>query len=492
MSDAPQNLGRVAAGGILWTSASQGVRQLLQIAVTAALARQLAPEDFGLLGMAGVALAFLAPLNELGMGAALVQKKDLAPAHATAVFWAQVGLASAVALILAVAAPLFAGFFRRPELVPLLRAMCVSLPLSAAASAPLALLTRALRFRRIAAVETASLALGGALGVGLALAGWGVWSLVGQAVSSSAATAVLLLPGSGLRLLARPSRAHLRDLLRFSAPLTAYQGLNFLSRNLDDVLVGRFLGAGPLGFYQLAYRVMMYPLQKVSDVVGRVTFPALAAMQDDPARMRQAYLRTVRYIALVTLPMMAVVSVAAPELIAVLFGPAWAPVAPLVIVLSFAGMAGSIGTTVGSLFLARGRSGLMLRWEILACACYAAAIVLGLRRGLLGVAVAYTTMSFALWPVSHWVANRLIGLRMREFFRALAPQAVLAAALAGALLSIKLAWAPTGVAQQAAFLLTCGTVATGTLLLAVRLKRPAAAGEAAALLREALGQRGAR
>jgi PST family polysaccharide transporter len=411
------------------------------------------------------------------------------------VFWSQIGIASAVALLLAAAAPLLAGFFRRPDLVPLLRVMCFNLPLGAAASAPLALLTRTLRFRRIAAVETVSLAVGGGVGVGLALAGWGVWSLAGQALAASAASALLLVPLSGLAPLspkARPSRAHLRDLLRFSAPLTAYQWLNFLSRNLDDILIGRFLGAGALGYYQLAYRVMMYPLQKVSDVVGRVTFPALASMQDDAARMRQAYLRTVRYIALITLPMMAVVILAAPELIRVLFGPSWEPVAPLIQVLSLAGMAGSIGTTVGTLFLARGRSGLMLRWELLASACYAASIALGLRWGLMGVAIAYTTMSLLLWPLSHLVANRLIALPMRQFFAALLPQAGLALVLASALAALKLAWQPSALPEQAAFLGVCALASAGTLLAAARLGRPAAAGEAAALLREAMGQRGSR
>jgi len=477
----------MAAGGVLWGTMSQGLRQLLQLAITALLARRLAPADFGLIGMAGVTLAFVAPLNELGMGAALVQKKDATPSHAVAVFWTQMAIASLAALLLAAGAPLLGEFFRRPDLVPLLRVMCLNLPLGAAASAPLALLTRELRFRRIAAVETASLAAGGIVGVSLALAGAGVWSLAGQSLAASASTALLFLILSGLSPFAPPERAQLRELIRFSAPLTAYQWLNFFSRNLDDILIGRFLGAGALGYYQLAYRVMMYPLQKVSDVVGRVTFPALASIQDELARMRHAYLRTVRTIALVTLPMMAVVVVVAPELTRVLFGPAWGPVAPLVRILAFAGMAGSIGTTVGTLFLARGRSGLMLRWELLASACYAAAILAGLRWGLTGVAIAYTGTSLLLWPLSHLVANRLIALPTRKFFAALLPQAALAAGLALALAGVRLAWSPQGVGAQTAFLAVCAVAGAGTLAAAALLRRPAAAGEAAALLRETLG-----
>ncbi|HEY3175615.1 MAG TPA: MOP flippase family protein [Candidatus Polarisedimenticolia bacterium] len=488
MSEPAEEIRRAAAGGVVWTATSQAVRQVLQVAVTAILARYLVPEDFGMIGMAAVTLAFVAPLNEMGMGAALIQRKDLSPRHATAVFWSQIAMASAVAALMAAGAPIVAGFFKRPDLVPLLRLMCWNLPVGAAASAPQALLARRLSFGRIAAVETISLAGAGAIAAAMAVTGWGVWSLAGQALAGTAITTILVIPMSGISPLSRadrPTRAHLMELARFSAPLTGYQLLNFLSRNIDDILIGRFLGAEALGFYQMAYRVMMYPLQKVSGIVGRVSFPAFASMQDDTERIRRGYLRTVRYIALVTFPMMAAVMVAAPELTGVLFGPAWAPVASLIVVLSLAGMAGSIGTTVGSLFLSRGRSDLMLKWELVASTCYAAAIAFGLMWGLMGVAVSYTITALILWPISHVIANRLIDLPMKSFFHALVPQALLAVSLASVLLAVKVIWLPAEPVAQAAFLVSCAAIGAGALACAAWAGRPAAAAEALALVREA-------
>jgi PST family polysaccharide transporter len=323
----------------------------------------------------------------------------------------------------------------------------------------------------------------------MAVTGWGVWSLAAQALAGTVMTAVLLVPLSGLRPFAadsRPAWRHLRDLAAFSAPLTGYQLLNFASRHLDDILIGRFLGAGALGYYGMAYRVMMYPLQKVSGIVGRVSFPAFASMQDDLPRIRRGYLRTVRYIALVTFPMMAVLMVAAPEVTEVLFGPAWRPVAPLIAILSLAGMTGSIGTTVGSIFLARGRSDLMLKWEMVASSCFTAAIIFGLQWGLTGVAVCYTMMALILWAPSHMLANRLIELPMREFFRAIVPQALLAALPAAVVFVVRQLWMPAGAVPQAAFVVVCAVTGVAALIIAAIVGKPASAAEALALTRETL------
>ena len=489
MSQAPADIRRTAAGGVLWTASSQALRQILQVAITAILARRLVPDDFGLIGMAAVTLAFVAPLNELGMGSALVQRRELTPGHASAVFWSQVGIATGAGLLLALIAPYIAFFFRRGDLAPLLRLMCFNLPIGAMAAAPQALLLRSLRFRTLAMVETISLAGAGIVGAGMALSGWGVWSLAGQALAGTLLTTALLLPLSGFNPLARgaaPRAAHIRELAGFSAPLTGYQLLNYASRNLDDILIGRMLGAGALGYYSMAYRVMMYPLQKVSGVVGRVSFPAFSSLQDDLPRVRRGYLKAVQYIALVTFPMMAAVMVAAPQLTHVLFGPGWAPVAPLILVLSLAGMSGSIGTTVGSIFLSKGRSDLMLKWEIAASLCYTVAIVTGLRWGLMGVAVCYTATSLILWPISHLIANRLIGLTLPDLFRALAGPALLAAAVAAPLLALRLVWAPVSTFDQGLFLGAGVLVAVAAFATAAAIGRPAALTEALALGRETL------
>jgi len=489
VSEPTVGIRQAAATGVFWTASSQGLRQVITIAIMAVLARYVAPADFGLIAMAAVALGATAPLNELGLGAALIQKREIDSSHAGTVFWTQVLAALVMAGLLTAGAPLVAAFFGREDLTTLLRVMCWSLPLGAACAAPQALLMRAMKFGHLAMVETICMAAAGLTAAALAMAGFGVWSLVAQTLTGSALTAAIVIPLSGLRPLssgARPRVARIRELSGFSAPLTGYQILNFASRNLDDILIGRYLGATALGYYAMAYRVMMYPLQKVSGVVGRVAFPAFSSLQEDLPRMRRSYLMSVQFIALITFPMMAAVMVVAPEMTNVLFGPGWGPVAPLVIVLALAGMAGSIGTTVGSLFLARGRSDLMLRWEIAASACYLTAIGVGLRWGLMGVAISYTATALILWPVSHLIANRLIELPVRQLFAALAGPAGLALVVAAALLGVRLIWGDAAAGAPAEFLVSCAVVGALLYGLAALARVPRAFGEMLGLARETM------
>jgi PST family polysaccharide transporter len=215
-------------------------------------------------------------------------------------------------------------------------------------------------------------------------------------------------------------------------------------------------------------------------------------MGDDLARLRHGYLKTVQYIALVTFPMMTAVIVVAPSLVRVAFGPGWEPVALLIAILSLAGMAHSVGTTVGGLFLSRGRADSMLRWELVASACYTAAIVAGLPWGLPGVAIAYTATALVLWPISHAVANRLIDLPLGELYRRLVPPAVLAAVVGCGIAVLRVAWQPADRGTEAAFLGAAAALAALILSGGAALGRPAAIGEVLGLVRDAFAGRPAR
>ena len=456
---------------MFWGASTQVLRQVIQLAVTAVLARYVLPEQFGL----------------MGMGAALVQKRDLALGHVSAVFWAQMGASLAMGGAIALAAPLIAGFFNREELISLLRVLSLNLPIGAAASAPQSMLLRDLRFRSLALLETGVLAVAGASAAILAVAGWGVWSLVAQSLIASVLTAVSVLILARFNPLSRaavPSFAQLRELSRFSGPLAGYQILNFVSRNIDDVLIGKFLGATALGYYSLAYRVMMYPLQKVSGTIERVFFPAFSTIQDDPQRLRRAYVKAAEFIALITFPMMAVMMVVSPEMTRVLFGPDWAPAVPLIAILSAAGLAGSIGTTVGNIYLATGRSDQMLKWAIFATICSVAAVAIGLLWGVIGVTICITITSLILWPISHHFANKLIGLSLADLYRSLLPPAALAAVIAVLIALVRVAWAPEGTAAQTAFLLVGAGIAACVYGACALMGRPRVLVEALAAARE--------
>jgi PST family polysaccharide transporter len=178
-------------------------------------------------------------------------------------------------------------------------------------------------------------------------------------------------------------------MLRFGGYLTAFNVLNYFARNLDKVLLGRFWGAAPLGLYTRAYTLMTLPIGLVSGPMGTVMIPALAKLQRDEARLRQAYLRGLQLIGLASFPVMALLLVTAEEVIAVVYGPRWSAAAPLFRVLCIAGFWQGLYSAAGQVFVASGRTDRMWRAGMAASAMLTAAFAIGLSWGPQGVAWAY-------------------------------------------------------------------------------------------------------
>lgn len=469
--------------GIFWSGGAQLVRQLLQIGITAVLARLLVPADFGLIGMVVVVTGFLGLFSELGLGPALVQKKDLRSDHLSTAVTVSLLSGCALMLVTMAAAPLIAGFYHDARVVSVTMALALAFPLNSLGVVPLNLLHRRMDFRRLALIEMLSVVAAGGVAVALAARGLGVWSLVGQTLVSALGSSLL----GWLVVHQRPTlsfhRAAFDDLFRFSAPVVGSNLLTYCARNFDNLLIGRFLGATALGYYALAYRLMLYPVQNISWVVGRVLFPAFSHLQQDKARVREGYLRSIRFLSLVTFPLMAGMAVMASELVGVIYGPQWDRAIGLVRILSLVGALQSIGTTIGPICLSQGRSDVLFRWNLLSVPVVCLAFAVGLRWDIEGVAVAYASASLALWYISHAMTNRLINLPMAEFLRALVPPALAATLMAGFVGVVKPAVVAPGWWRTAEVLVLSGMVGALVYGLALALVGSGAIREALALAR---------
>jgi O-antigen/teichoic acid export membrane protein len=403
-----------AASGVKWSTTSQAGRQVMQLASTIVLARLLSPSDFGLVGMAMVVIGFLALFKDLGTAAAVVYQRSLSDELLSSIFWANVVFGVMAAAVLFSTAPFVAGFYDEARLTPILEVLSLTFLISGVSILQQALLERGLAFRALAKVETFATASGAAVGIGLALLGAGVWSLVGQALSVAAITTVLLWVSSTWRPKWVFRWVEVKAVGSYSLNLTGFNIFNYFSRNADYLLIGRFLGAQDLGYYTLAYRIMFYPLQNISAVIGRVMFPVYSQIQDDDARFRRAYLRVAGVIALIAFPLMLGLMVASETFIRAVLGSQWVPVAILLVILAPVGLVQSVGTTVGAIYQAKGRTDLMLRWGIFSGALVLLAFMIGLRWGIVGVAVAYAVATLILAYPSFAIPFRLIGLRVRD------------------------------------------------------------------------------
>jgi O-antigen/teichoic acid export membrane protein len=336
LASATRTLGARALGALRWGGLGAVGGALLQVGATAALARLLAPADFGRVALALLALRLFSYFSQLGLGAALVQRERLTAQDVRLALGLTWVVSAAGALGAAAASPLLAWFFGSPGLGPLLLALAPTLLVSGLGNVPTALLRRDLRFRELTLVETGAYAVGyGLVGVSAALAGWGVWSLVATAWAQP-----LLSLAGGWALTRHPLRPTLRGdragLLGYGARHSVVSFLEFLAAGLDTAVVGRLLGEATLGLYNRAMLLTSQPVERAAGVVARVLFPLLSAVQGDRRKVGGAFLLSVALVGVFGGALSLGVSAAAADVVLALLGPRWVEAAPVVEVLALA------------------------------------------------------------------------------------------------------------------------------------------------------------
>ena len=319
------------------------------------------------------------------------------------------------------ASPFIAWFYKKPELTPILLVVALNFLFSSFTIIQQTILTKEMDFKSLAIRDVAAVILAGVIGITLAYHGFGVWSLVYQLLSFTLINAILLWFLSPWRPRLQFAVSDIKDIFRFSAHLTGFNIVNYFARNIDQLLIGKVLGAEMLGYYSLAYKIVLYPLQNISWIIGRVMFPAFSKVQNDLEKVRDVFLKMVKAISLVTFPMMSGVFAMAPEFVSVIFGSKWTPVIGLLRILCFCGMFQSIGTTIGNILLSQGRVDLQFKMQIRGTLIVTCAILLGFKWGLVGVAVFYLIYSIAWVHYTLFVVCKLMQLKFSEFYRRLFP-----------------------------------------------------------------------
>jgi O-antigen/teichoic acid export membrane protein len=422
-----------AISGIGWNVVSRLGRVGLQFIIGVILSRLLSPADFGLVAMITVFTGFATIFMDLGFGSALIQKQDTRPEHYDSVFWLNMAAGLLLMGLFAAVAPLLAWLYDQPLLTPLTLFISTNFLITAFSSVQITLLQKQLHFSRLAYAELAALIISGVIAIAMALTGFGVWSLAVQTVLLSLLTVIFVWMKSGWRPSWRFSREAVRELIAFSSNLLGFNSLNYWLRNGDNFLVGRFLGTAELGIYSRAYSLMLLPLSIVSRTVGQVMFPAFSSIQSDPARVARIYLRMTRTIAFVTFPAMVGLWVVSPHFVPAIFGDQWLDMIPILRIFCLVGLLQSIGTLNGNLYLSQGRSDLQFRVGLVLGLAGLLAIVLGLRWGIEGVAMAYAIFSALAFYPSVKIAVSLVGLSFAEVVRNLGGVTVLSL-LMGAIL----------------------------------------------------------
>lgn len=404
------------ARGLTWTLLDAWGGQLLALVIFIILTRLLEPADFGLVALAEVFVALGQLFADQGLGDAVIQRRVLTRLQLDTAFWA----AMVTGALLTAAGFLLAGpvsqLVREPRLEPILQALSLIFVLVALSSIQMGLLRREMDFRGLAIRKLFAFGIGGVVGIVMAFQNFGAWSLVGQQLATAGASVVLLWAVSPWRPSLHFSRVDFRSLFSFGFNVVGTDFLGFLSRNMDNLLVGVFLGPTALGFYAVAYRLLDSSQQLLLAAARRLVFPAFSRLQHDADRLRRAYLRLSRVSSMLTLPGYIGLALVAPEAIVAIFGQKWAPAGIAASVLFLIGPVLTVQAFSGAAWNAAGRPDVTLRFRLLSTIVDVIGFVIAVLifGNIVAVAAAYTLRGYALLPLNLYWMRVYVNVSVRD------------------------------------------------------------------------------
>jgi PST family polysaccharide transporter len=469
--DDHSDLAHRAVAGVRWGLVSTASQQILRTLFTIAIARMIGPRDFGIAATATIYVGVTQLFIDSGFGAALIQKEQIDEDDIGSVFWINMLVGAAMVVVTLLVAPWIADYFHTPELTAVVRVSSILVVINAFNVVPTSLLNRALAWRPIALAQVAGVLIGSTAGVVAAASGAGYWAVVIQAIVVAGVTTSFLVVVTGVPTV-RVSWHRVRHLWSFTWGVMGSRSLRYFSENVDNVLVGRYLGAAELAFYALAYRLLKLPVRLIGAVVNQVSLPAFSRMQHDLRRMKHWFLTSSRAMALTSYGPLVLGVLLMPDVIPLLFGAEWEPAVLPTQLLTLVAMRQMAMMLMGPLFQALGKTKQLFSWTVVAVAANVVGIVVGLNWGIVGVAAGVTISMYVLAPMQIAVAARLVGFHGREYTRALLPAWIAAGTMV-------VVWIPTRAAFSAIDVpalvaaASCGLLALAGYVVTLRIGFPA-------------------
>ena len=412
---------RSVRGGAV-TMITQGCKFVLNMGSTVLLARLLTPQDYGLVGMVATVTGLVGLFKDMGLSTATVQKAEINHAQISTLFWLNVVFSIATMLITAAIAPLIAWFYGEPRLIWITLVSAIGFIFGGLTVQHQALLNRQMRFGALAIIDIVSMLIGVATAIVLALNGAGYWALVLMplAMGMSSALGVWVMCGWRPGLPVRHSGVS--SMLAFGANLTGFGIINYFARNLDNLLIGRYWGAQQLGLYSKAYALLLLPINQINAPIASVALPTLSRLVDSPDRYRQAYLRIVEKLLMLTMPIMVFMIATSDWLVQLLLGSQWGETSRIFALLGIAGLIQPLANSTGWLFMSQDRAHDMFKWGFIGGTTAIVSFVAGLPWGAVGVAASYSLVWICVcMPLLFWFVGRTGPVRTIDFYRVLAP-----------------------------------------------------------------------
>ena len=399
-------LSRRVVHGSMWVTSSRVLQRCLTVVRTIVIARLLSPDDFGLFGIAMLALAALERFSVTGFDQALIQKKEHIEPYLDPAWTIQVIRGFVLGLLLFCAAPLIAKFFGEPQIILLLKVLGVSIFIGSFRNIGIVFFQKNIEFNKIFAYELSGTIADFVVALTAAFILRNAWALIFGFVARNVIQTIVSYIIHPYRPRFLVDKEKTKSLLNFGQWVWVSSILIFLVTQGDDILVGKLLGVAALGFYQLAYKISNMPTTEITHVISQVTFPAYSKIQDNVSKLRDAYLKVLQLTVFLSFPVAGLIFVLAPDFTMIFLGEKWMPMVPSLQVLVFAGLIRSIAATQGNIFYAVGKPKIDTVLQVIRLAVIAIFIYpFSVRWGILGasivvlMSIATATIGFSVMSI---------------------------------------------------------------------------------------------
>ncbi len=416
--DAHANTRAAVGSGVRWTAPTQVTIQVVQLGSVLILTRLLTPAEFGLVALVTVVTGFFEQvLGDTGTTVALVRNPTITQGLASSVLYWNLLIGAMTCAFLAVWGGTIAEWLGDADAGDLLRALGVLAVVNSLAHVPTALFRRYFQFRRLSMVNLVNTIVTAATSISLAATGWGAWSLVIGTITGSTVALALAWALSDWRPSFYFSRSELGEISGFSTNLSVQNIFGYASYAGDRFIIGKFIGTTSLGYYGLANRLMRYPVQTTAQTYREVVFPNLARLQNNHKAMVMAYQRALTGIAFIIFPICGTVAAVAQPLIGVALTDEWRPTSSILALIAVTAALQAIASTTGSLYNARGRADLSLRWQVGSSIVLVICYSIGARWGVVGVAAGFLIGTALLTPLAFAIPLRLVDAKLAKVMR---------------------------------------------------------------------------
>jgi O-antigen/teichoic acid export membrane protein len=437
------NLRATVLRGLMWVGTGQFAGQLISWASTLIVIRLLAPGDYGLMAMCTSFIWLLMLVSELGIGASIVQAKDISDEDVRKIYGIVILSSLGFVLVGHVAAPFVAAFYGEPRVTALIRVLNVSFVLTALYVVPQSIAIRELNFKLKTKIDLAAQVGNALVLVAMAIAGLGVWTLVAGAIFGHAIRALAYAAAGGGRLTPLFNARSIGPHLRYGLTITGDRLAYYAHTVSDTVIIGRLLGNTLLGTYSVAMTLASLPSEKILPIVTQVSFASYSRIQDDRERIRRNVLRSIQAVAFVAFPVFFLMTAVAPEALTFVLGEKWTPIVLPFQLLCLVMPLRAMSFIMPPAVFATGKPSVNLVNMVVTFAAMAAAFLVGVRYGVAGVCIAWLAVFPFVFLVTTWRSARALGLSLAEILRQIAFPFIASAAILGAVLALKSGF-PTG------------------------------------------------